>query len=170
MAFDKNGMISTLESEFASFKERIFMKNYMRQSLLLLLSSFSLTSCFQEKTTQTPTEMAQTNNVMYLQDVVTKAGNATTSFNNLIKSGNVIVDFYADWCGPCKAMSSVIGQLSSQYPHVTFLKVNVDMYPELSSSIRSIPTIIFYKNGQQVYRQSGGLNAAQMRSLIQKFF
>lgn len=146
------------------------MKNYARQSMLLLVSGVSLTSCFQEKATQTPIDMTQTNNVLYLQQLVTKTEHAITTFNNLIKNGNIIVDFYADWCGPCKAMSGVIGQLALQYPNITFLKINTDMFPELSASIRSIPTIIFYKNGQQVYRQSGALNAAQLRLLIQKFF
>jgi thioredoxin-like negative regulator of GroEL len=67
-------------------------------------------------------------------------------------------------------MSSVIGQLAAQYPNVTFLKVNTDMFPEISSSIRSIPTIVFYKNGQQVHRQSGALTVQQMGALIQKLF
>jgi len=143
--------------------------NYGYRFSLLLLSSVSLTSCIQEEVS-TPTNLAQTNNVIYLQSVVTKTDNAVTKFNNLIKQGNVIVDFYADWCPPCKRLSSVIGQLANQYPHVTFLKVNTDMFPEISSSIQSLPTIVFYKNGQQVWRQSGALTAAQMRSLIQKWF
>jgi thioredoxin len=143
--------------------------NYACRFSLLLLSSVSLTSCLQEEG-PTPINLVQTNNVIYLQNIVTKTDNAVTKFNNLIKQGNVIVDFYADWCGPCKAMSSVIGQLAAQYPNVTFLKVNTDMFPEISSSIRSIPTIVFYKNGQQVHRQSGALTAQQMGALIRKLF
>ena len=143
--------------------------NRTHQISLLLLSSVSLTSCFQENTPK-PTPLAQTNNVIYLQNVVTKTENAVTKFNNLIRQGNVIVDFYADWCGPCKAMSGVIGQLAAQNPNVTFLKINTDMFPEISSNIRSIPTIVFYKNGQQVHRQSGALSASQMNALIQKLF
>lgn len=143
--------------------------NYTCRFSLLLLSSVSLTSCLQEEL-PTPTNLAQTNNVIYLQNIVTKTENAVTKFNNLIKQGNVIVDFYADWCGPCKGMSAVIGQLAPQYPNVTFLKINTDMFPAISSNIRSIPTIVFYKNGQQVHRQSGALTSQQMRSLIQKLF
>lgn len=134
---------------------------------LILLSSVSLTSCMQKETPPSPTSV---NNIIYLQGVVTKTDNAITKFNSIISQGNVVVDFYADWCGPCKVMSGVISQLASQYPHVTFLKINTDMFPTLSSTIRSIPTIIFYKNGQQIHRQSGALTPPQMRSLIQKLF
>ena len=144
------------------------MMNHACQFSLLILSSVSLTSCFQD--TPKPAPLAQTNNVIYLQSVVTKTENAVTKFNNLIRQGNVIVDFYADWCGPCKTMSSAIGQIAAQHPNVTFLKVNTDMFPEISSSIRSLPTIIFYKNGQQVHRQSGALSASQMNALIGKLF
>ena len=143
--------------------------NHISRFSLLLLSSVSLTSCFQQDTT-TPTNLAQTNNVIYLQSVVTKTENAVTKFNNMIAQGNVVVDFYADWCGPCKVLASTIGQIAPQYPNVTFLKVNTDMFPALASGIRSIPTVVFYKNGKQVHRQTGALNRQQMTSLINKLF
>lgn len=143
--------------------------NYLSHISLLLLSSVSLTSCFQQDT-PTPTNLAQTNNAIYLHSIVTKTENAVTKFNTMIAQGNVVVDFYADWCGPCKVLANTINQIAAQYSNVTFLKVNTDMYPELAGSIRSIPTVVFYKNGKQVHRQTGALNRQQMTSLIQKFF
>ena len=133
----------------------------------LFLGSISLTSCTRDQEPATP---AYTNNVLYLHSLVTKTDNPTNTFNNLIKQGNVVVDFYADWCGPCKTMSSVIGQIAPQYPNVTFLKINTDTFPGIASGIRSIPTVVFYKNGQQVYRQSSALNQQSLVSLLQKFY
>ncbi len=133
----------------------------------LFLGSMSLTSCTRDQEPVTP---AYTNNVVYLHSLVTKADNPTNTFNNLIKQGNVVVDFYADWCGPCKTMSSVIGQIAPRYPHITFLKINTDTFPRIASGIRSIPTVVLYKNGQEVYRQSGALDQKSLTSLLQKFY
>ncbi len=127
-----------------------------------LLLSITLTSCAQGPATQK-------GSIVYLQNVVTKSESPTNKFNSLIKQGNVVVDFYADWCGPCKAVASVINQIASQYP-VMFLKVNTDLFRDLSSNIRSIPTLVFYKNGQQVHRQTGAMSQSAMASLLQKLY
>lgn len=69
----------------------------------------------------------------------------------------VLVDFYADWCGPCKAVAPIIDELSNEVKGIKFVKVNVDEAPGLATqfSIFSIPTFVFFKNGQIVNQFSG---------------
>lgn len=64
-------------------------------------------------------------------------------------SGTVLVDFYADWCGPCKMLAPVISEIASEHSEITVGKVNVDESPELAQAfgIASIPTVIVFKGG-----------------------
>ena len=68
-----------------------------------------------------------------------------------------VVDFYADWCGPCKAIAPRFEQLSAQYPNVNFLKVNVDTQQDISTEegVSAMPTFIFYKNGLRMHTITG---------------
>ena len=63
---------------------------------------------------------------------------------------SVFVDFYADWCGPCKMVSPLVEELSNEITDVTFVKVNVDDLPEVAEryGIMSIPTLIAFKDGE----------------------
>ena len=92
-------------------------------------------------------------------------------FNQLLKDEKaVFVDFYADWCGPCKMIGPVVEELASEYPDVTFVKVNVDDYPELAKryGVMSIPNLIGFKNGE-VAAQTVGFQpkAALERAVLQ---
>jgi thioredoxin 1 len=75
------------------------------------------------------------------------------------KYNNVLVDFYADWCGPCKNIAGNITALSNQpkFASVKFLKINIDNLPEIAQlfKIKSIPTFITFKNGKQQNFVSG---------------
>jgi thioredoxin 1 len=77
----------------------------------------------------------------------------------LASKNAVFVDFYAEWCGPCKITGPIIDQLSSEYKDITFFKVDVDQNSELASqySIFSIPTYIIFKNGEIVAQFSGAM-------------
>lgn len=134
---------------------------------IILLSSISLSSCQAEKP-RTQTKSAST--IIYLKDRITRTEDADKIFNNIIRQGNVVVDYYADWCGPCKMISRTIEQIASSYPSITFLKINTDQFPSLSAEIRSIPTIIFYKQGQQISRFSGTKNQNEFRDLINTLY
>lgn len=71
--------------------------------------------------------------------------------------GTVLLDFYADWCGPCKMLSPIIEEVSEECTDVRFFKVNVDLSPELASAfgIVSIPTLIAFKNGKVISQNVG---------------
>lgn len=75
------------------------------------------------------------------------------NFNEEIKAGKVLVDFYADWCGPCKMLGEVLLELED----LNILKVNVDEHPEIAKEygVMSIPTLIVFKEGQEINKNIG---------------
>ena len=78
-------------------------------------------------------------------------------FKEEINSGVVLVDFYADWCGPCKMISPIIEELANERSDIKFIKVNVDKFDDLSREfgIMSIPTILIFKEGELVNKNVG---------------
>jgi thioredoxin 1 len=74
-----------------------------------------------------------------------------------LNSGIVLVDFYADWCGPCKMMTPLLDELSDVYPDITVLKVDTDNFKELSLKydVTNIPTLDIYENGVKKMRKVG---------------
>ena len=73
----------------------------------------------------------------------------TAEFEELIKEGISFVDFFADWCGPCKMLGPVLEEVSAEYPDIEFAKVNVDENMDLAEKygIMSIPQIFMFKDG-----------------------
>ena len=81
----------------------------------------------------------------------------------------VVVDFWATWCGPCRALAPVVDEIASEYEgKVEVAKCNVDDCDEIAAqfSIRSIPTLLFFKNGQMVDRLVGAVPKAQIAAKI----
>ena len=78
-------------------------------------------------------------------------------FEEEIKNGLVLADFYATWCGPCKMMHPVIDELSNKYENLKIIKVDVDKHEELARKygIMSIPTLILMKDGNVVEKNIG---------------
>ncbi len=74
-----------------------------------------------------------------------------------IKEGVVVVDLWADWCRPCKAIEPYLKELAQRHPDVKFLKINTDEYPEvpMELGVISIPTVLFFKGGVEVKRIVG---------------
>ena len=93
-------------------------------------------------------------------------------FNEVINSGKtVLVDFSAEWCGPCKMMAPILNELASiTGPDVKILKVDVDKNQEVAMAyqVQSVPTLIVFKNGVIKWRQSGVVPAQQLKSVIEK--
>ena len=78
-------------------------------------------------------------------------------FNSLIQDDLVLVDFYADWCGPCKMLAPILEEVASDRDSVKIVKINVDENENLARefSIMSIPTLMLFKNGNQISRKVG---------------
>lgn len=79
------------------------------------------------------------------------------NFDSQINSGTTLVDFYADWCGPCKMIAPIINEIANERTDITVGKVNVDNDPQIAIKygVQSIPTLIVFKNGIETSRVVG---------------
>ncbi|MEA5404376.1 thioredoxin [Arcicella sp. DC2W] len=92
------------------------------------------------------------------------------SFSEIIQGSTpVLVDFFAEWCGPCKTMSPILKDFASQMgDRVRVLKIDVDKSPSTAATyrIQGVPTLILFKNGKIVWRQSGVVQKQQLTQIV----
>jgi thioredoxin 1 len=93
-------------------------------------------------------------------------------FNNLINEKQLtLVDFYADWCGPCQMLAPILQEVKSiLQDEVRIIKINVDQYQDLATEfmVRGVPTMLLFKEGKMLWRQSGVLSTKDLVAIIRQ--
>ncbi|MFZ1799964.1 MAG: thioredoxin [Chitinophagaceae bacterium] len=96
-----------------------------------------------------------------------------STFTELIQSGKpLLVDFSAEWCGPCKMMAPILKELKNKFgDKATIIKIDIDKSPQTANTyqVQSVPTLIFFKNGKIAWRQSGVIPANQLEKILQPY-
>ena len=98
---------------------------------------------------------------------------ATSRFKNIIKSNRpVVVDFYADWCQPCKEIQPVLSELKDAFKQdIRVLKVNVDFNPYIANQfqVKSIPTVMIFKSGDLQWSKEGPVFLPELTDILKKY-
>lgn len=86
-------------------------------------------------------------------------------FKEIISKGKVLVDFYAEWCGPCKMLAPILEEIN----FIEVLKVNVDEFPAIASKygVMSIPTLILFENGEEKTKEIGFRNLDDIKKMVE---
>tara|TARA_Y100000385_G_C12700764_1_gene470441 strand:+ start:188 stop:478 length:291 start_codon:yes stop_codon:yes gene_type:complete len=92
------------------------------------------------------------------------------NFNEIIESnGNVLIDFYATWCGPCQTLGPILEQVKKDVgDNLRIVKIDVDKHKELASkmAVRGVPSLFFYKNGKLIKSASGVLIGKEIKEIF----
>ena len=94
--------------------------------------------------------------------------NNVAEYEEAIKEGTVLVDFFATWCGPCKMLSPLLEEIAEENPNINIVKIDVDEVGELAAryGVQAIPTLMLFKNGQRIETRLGYQNKNQLLAFI----
>ncbi len=98
---------------------------------------------------------------------------ANASFSSLVKSEKLtLVDFYADWCGPCKMMKPILEELKNQVgDRAKIIKIDVEKNPTIASifQVKGVPTLALFKNGELKWKESGVIQVEYLKKIIEQY-
>ena len=117
--------------------------------LLLVIGSFVILNIYARRKIKNMPKVADSNKIITLTD---------KNFNQQIKNKRVLVDFWAEWCGPCKMMAPILNELAEELPEGQAVgKLNVEEYQSMAQKfqVRGIPTMILFENGKEINRFVG---------------
>lgn len=95
----------------------------------------------------------------------------SSNFDSITSQGLVLVDFWAEWCGPCKMMHPIFERMAKKYRHIKFARVNVDQSQDISMKfgVQAIPTFIMFKDGEQVDKMMGAVGEPGIHMIAKKY-
>ena len=137
----------------------VFIISLIFINFILQRESQKVLSKGSEETTQ------KENNIQILK--ITEENEENFESEVLQSDKTVLIDFYADWCGPCKVLSPIVEEFASENPDIKVVKVNVDEAQNLAINyeVMSIPTLVVIKDGKEVNRTIGVVNKSEIVSL-----
>ncbi len=137
--------------------------NY-KTSALIFLCTVSFTGCVQKNDKAKMVKRTETGTVIHI--------GSEQEFNDAIANGNVVVDFFASWCGPCQRMSPIIDDLAKEMTSITFVKVDTEKFKDLTKNfgVRGLPTLVFFKDGQKISQKTGARSKVELRNEINTTF
>ena len=149
-----------------SFVAIFFLSGYQNQSSISVLNQLEFITPVSASTHRIPSSLPVSETLIHLK--------SNTDFNGFLKQapGRVLVDFYADWCEPCKTQSKILREASKaiKTQNAMIIKINVDRRPELVDQFRvsSIPTLLVFEKGEVIKRQEGLADSERVSALLQQ--